>query len=73
MTLQHFLDATAHVPDTRLRQAMVAALAVEPARTPEARVRFYDRVARELNLDAVDAASPRRSGNATDVLPAVFA
>jgi hypothetical protein len=53
MTLQEFLDTTADVPDALLRPAMVAALAVEPARTPEACRRFYDRVVRELHLDAV--------------------
>jgi hypothetical protein len=50
MTLQNFLDVTADVPDAMLRPAMVAALAAEPARTPEAYRRFYDRVVRELRL-----------------------
>jgi len=52
MTLERFLDATTNVPDAMLRQAMVAALAVEPARSAEAYRRFYDRVVRELSLDA---------------------
>jgi hypothetical protein len=50
MTLQTFLDVTADVPEAMLRPAMVAALASEPARTPEAYRRFYDRVVRELSL-----------------------
>jgi len=59
MTLQDFLDVTADVPDAMLRPAMVAALAAEPARTPEACRRFYDRVVRELSLEALpDASSP---------------
>ncbi len=44
MTLQEFLDATADVPEPVLRAAMTTALAVEPARTPAARRRFYTRV-----------------------------
>jgi hypothetical protein len=51
MTLQEFLDATEGIPDTVLRRAMVAALSVEPARTPEAYRRFYDRVVRDLGLE----------------------
>jgi hypothetical protein len=53
MTLETFLDATAGVPDAVLRPAMVTALAVEPARTPEACRRFYDRVVGELRRDEV--------------------
>jgi hypothetical protein len=51
MTLEQFLNATAGVPEPVLRCAMVAALAAEPARTPEAYHRFYDRVIHELGLD----------------------
>lgn len=64
MTLQTFLDVTADVPESMLRPAMVAALADEPARTPEACRRFYDRVVRELSLDAIHDTSP-----AAPVLP----
>lgn len=53
MTLHDFLDATAATPAPVLRRAMVAALATEPARTPNARHRFYARVARELGLAAL--------------------
>ena len=52
MTLQEFLDATEGTPDTVLRRAMVAALSIEPARTPEACRRFYDRVVRDVRLEA---------------------
>ena len=61
MTLQTFLDVTADVPEAMLRPAMVAALADEPARTPEACRRFYDRVVRELRLDAIRESSPAAS------------
>jgi len=43
MTLDDFLRATVAVPEPDLRRAIVLALAVEPARTPEARARFYER------------------------------
>jgi hypothetical protein len=52
MTLEQFLTATASVPEPTLRSAMVVALSVEPARTPDAYRRFYDRVVHELGLDA---------------------
>jgi len=58
MTLQEFLNTTAVVPEPALRAAMTTALAVEPARTPEACRRFYARVVRELRLD--DACAPSR-------------
>jgi len=51
MTLEQFLTATASVPEPVLRSAMVVALSVEPARTPEAYRRFYDRVVHDLGLD----------------------
>ena len=51
MTLEQFLNATAGVPEPVLRSAMVAALSIEPARSPEAYHRFYDRVAHELGLN----------------------
>ncbi len=73
MTLQHFLDATANVPETALRQAMVAALAIEPARTPEARGRFYDRVTRGLHLDVPDDTSPPRPRDPADPVRGVYA
>jgi len=57
MSLQEFLDATAVVPEPALRAAMANALAVEPARTPEACRRFYARVVRELGLDETCAPS----------------
>jgi len=50
MTLEQFLNATADVPDPVLRSAMVVALSVEAARTPEAYRRFYDRVVHELSM-----------------------
>ena len=52
MTLDEFLAITGAVPETALRSAMTAALAVEPARTPAAYRRFYTRVVRELGLNA---------------------
>jgi hypothetical protein len=52
MTLEQFLNATSHLPEPVLRSAMVTALSVEPARTPDACRRFYDRVIHELGLDA---------------------
>jgi hypothetical protein len=58
MTLEQFLTATASVPERELRSAMVVALAVEPARGPEAYRRFYDRVLHELGRDA----EPRHNG-----------
>lgn len=58
MTLQQFLDATSAVPERVLRPAMVAALAIEPARNSEACRRFYDRVVRELRLDRMAAVNP---------------
>ena len=64
MTLQTFLDVTADVPEAMLRPAMVNALAAEPARTPEACRRFYDRVVRELSLEALLDTNP-----AAPVLP----
>jgi hypothetical protein len=51
MTLEQFLNSTAGVPEPVLRSAMVVALSVEAARTPEACRRFYDRVVHELGLD----------------------
>ena len=50
MTLEQFLNATADVPNPVLRSAMVVALSVEPARTPAAYRRFYDRVVHELSM-----------------------
>jgi len=44
MTLQQFLKRTAGVPVPRLRQAIAAALTVEPARTTAEYRRFYHRV-----------------------------
>jgi len=58
MTLRTFLDLTQRVPDAMLRPAMVAALAVEPARTPEACRRFYDRVVQALSVAATREARP---------------
>ena len=50
MTLDQFLNHISNVPEPVLRSAMVTALSVEPARTLEARRRFYDRVVHELAL-----------------------
>jgi hypothetical protein len=58
MTLEQFLTATASVPEPVLRSAMVVALGVEPARSPDAYRRFYDRVVHELGLDL----EPRDNG-----------
>ncbi len=58
MTLEQFLTATASVPEPVLRSAMVVALSLEPARSPEAYRRFYDRVLHELGLDP----EPRDNG-----------
>jgi hypothetical protein len=46
MTLEQFLRTTAATPGPDLRRAIVRALAIEPARTPGARRRFYTRVVR---------------------------
>lgn len=56
MTLKEFLSATSAVPSPLLRRAMIAALSVEPARTPDAYRRFYSRVLHELNLANEEAA-----------------
>ena len=50
MTVQQFLTITSSTPSPELRQAMAAALAVEPAHRQEALPRFYDRVLDELGL-----------------------
>ncbi len=57
MTMQQFLTITASTPPPALRQAMAAALAVEPAHRQEAYPRFYDRV-----LDALGLAGQPDSG-----------
>jgi len=54
MTLKDFLKATSNIPDLDLRRAMTAALSVEPARTPDAYRRFYDRVLEELSPEIED-------------------
>jgi len=54
MTLKDFLKATSNIPDLDLRRAMTAALSVEPARTPDAYRRFYDRVFEELSPEIED-------------------
>ena len=50
MTVQQFLTITSSTPPPALRQAMAAALAVEPAHRQDALPRFYDRVLAELGL-----------------------
>ena len=50
MTLQDFLTLTCLTPEPVLRRAMVAALAVEAPRSPEAYRWFYCRVLGELQL-----------------------
>ena len=50
MTVGQFLTLTSSVPTPVLRQAMIVALAVEPADGPEAYSRFYYRVLGELGL-----------------------
>ncbi len=52
MTVQQFLTITSSTPPPALRQAMAAALAVEPAHRQEAFPRFYDRVLNELGLQS---------------------
>ncbi len=60
MTLEQFMRATAATPGPDLRRAIVLALAVEPARTPAARQRFYERVVRLVTTgDAPAAQDPR--------------
>lgn len=49
MTLREFLTATSDVPQPLLREAMTAALLVEPARNPNAYRRFYGLVMDELS------------------------
>ena len=67
MTLQQFLKATAGVPVPRLRQAMAAALTVEPARTTAEYRRFYRRVVDalaapdEVRVQAAPATIDRRA------------
>ena len=55
MTVQQFLTMTSSTPPPVPRQAMAAALAVEPAHRQEALPRFYDRVLDELGLAGPDA------------------
>ena len=50
MTVQQFLTITSTTPPPALRQAMAAALAVEPVQGQEAFPRFYGRVLDELGL-----------------------
>jgi hypothetical protein len=50
MTAQQFLTITSSTPPPALRQAMAAALAVEPTHRQDALPRFYDRVLDELGL-----------------------
>jgi hypothetical protein len=69
MTLQEFLEVTEGIPDTVLRRAMVAALSIEPARTPAACRRFYDRVVRDLRPD-VTAETHRGSSPAIEAIEA---
>jgi hypothetical protein len=69
MTLQEFLEVTEGIPDTVLRRAMVAALSIEPARTPAAYRRFYDRVVRDLRLD-VTAETHRGSSPTIEAIEA---
>ena len=69
MTLQKFLEVTEGIPDTVLRRAMVAALSVEPARTPAAYRRFYDRVVRDLRPD-VTAETHRDSSPTIEAIEA---
>ena len=44
MTLDQYLDLTASTPSVALRRAMATVLGVEAARTPDAYLRYYDRV-----------------------------
>ncbi len=65
MTVQQFLTITSSTPPPALRQAMAAALAMEPAHQEEAFPSFYDRVLDELGLAGqTDSGSSkaRRSG-----------
>ena len=50
MTVRQFLTITSSTPTPALRQAMAAALAVEPAHRPEAYPHFYGRVLDERGL-----------------------
>jgi hypothetical protein len=61
MTLKQFLSATSDVPEPVLREAITAALSVEPARTPDQYLRFYSRTLRELGLDnaCLDCGEPK--------------
>ena len=78
MRLGDFLNVTAGIPETELRRAMVAALSVEPARTPDAFGRFYERVVRDLSLDLIaeignglPARPPHGTAPAPQLTPAV--
>ena len=50
MTVQQFLTITSTTSPPALRQAMAAALAMEPVHRQEAFPRFYGRVLDELGL-----------------------
>lgn len=59
MTVQQFLTITSSPPPPALRQAMAAALAVEPAHRQDAFPRFYERVLDELGLAQKDPVLPK--------------
>jgi len=65
MTLDQFIQATAATPGPDLRRAIVLALATEPARTLEARQRFYERVVRLVGADAQAARHRHEAGYGT--------
>ena len=60
MTVQQFLTITSSTPPPALRQAMAAALAVEPTHQQDAFSRFYDRVLDELDLAGEPHSGRRR-------------
>ena len=61
MTLKQFLSATSDVPKPLLRSAMVTALMVEAAHTPDQIRRFYIRIVHELGLErtSLDCCEPK--------------
>ncbi len=66
MTLPQFLHLTSATPPADVRDAMVVALAIEPARTRDARARFYCRVVLALGL-TTEGPDARSGGRQMDL------
>ena len=72
MTLKEYLDATADFPEPILRSAMTAALAIEPARTPDECRRFYARVVSELRRGVEQTPAAEHEDDHEQVLSATL-